>query len=406
LPLSISIIGGGASALMLAATLDPQKFDITIYDANKALGRKFLVAGDGGLNLTHSESPDRFIMRYTPSNFISKAFYSFTNIDLINWLSLRGIQTFVGTSKRVFPKKELKPIDVLNVFLETIKQNKIKIKYQHSLKAFNGKGGLVFEHFNEKIKIKSNFVIFCLGGASWSVTGSKGDWLKMFASNNIQTSVFEASNCAYKVNWDENFIKHHHGKILKNIQLTCQQQSCYGEIVLTKFGIEGSGIYPLSPQIRKQLKENKLALISIDLKPTLSEAQIEEKLCGILKNYNGEQIKKCLNLSSTQIALLKNNTSKTDFLNHKVLPKLIKNLKIELTGLASIEEAISTVGGIELNEINEHFELIKIKNHFVLGEMLNYDAPTGGYLLQSCFSMANYLARHLNEFDSKLASKI
>lgn len=391
---------------MLAATLDAKKYDITIYDANKALGRKFLVAGDGGLNLTHSESPDRFIQRYTPSHFITKAFLSFTNIDLINWLSVRGIQTFVGTSKRVFPKKELKPIDVLNVFLETIKQNKIKIKYQHCLKSFDAKGTLVFEQFDQKIKIKSDFIIFCLGGASWPVTGSKGNWLKMFALHHIQTSAFEASNCAYKVDWDENFIQHHHGKILKNIQLTCQQHTCLGEIVLTKFGIEGSGIYPLSPHLRKQLKENKTVTIHIDLKPTLSEAQIEEKLGSNLKQYKSEQIKKCLNLSSTQMALLKNNSSKADFLNYKVLAKLIKNLTIEVQGLAPIDEAISTVGGIELNEINEHFELNQMKNHFVIGEMLNYDAPTGGYLLQSCFSMAMYLARYLNEFDSKMASKI
>lgn len=393
----VVIIGGGSSALLLGCELDPKKFEVHVFESNAALGRKFLVAGDGGLNLTHSQEAEIFIKQYTPHEFLHNAFSHFNNQSLIKWLNDKGIKTYTGTSGRVFPDKGIKPIDVLNIFIEQLKKNGVFIHTKHQWNGFSNSGELLFLNQNEEIKIRFDIVIFCLGGASWPVTGSKGDWTKHFEQKKIKTEPFIASNCAYQINWDPILIKKIEGKNLKNISITCNNKTHFGEIVITKAGIEGSGIYPLSPQIRSQLLTNNDSEIYIDLKPNTKQEVLYEKIKKLIdKKEFTENLKKDLNLNSTHINLLKAFISKEDFLNPKKLAFYLKNFPLKITGLGPIEDAISTVGGINLKEIDEYFELKKLKSHYCIGEMLDYDAPTGGYLLQSCFSMAKYLSHILN----------
>lgn len=395
---TISIIGGGACALILACELDPKKYSVSVFETNNALGRKFLVAGDGGLNLTHSESENEFIVRYTPHQFFKEAFSYFSNKHFIEWVNAMGIETFVGTSGRVFPKKGIKPIDVLKSFEEKIVKNNVTLNFKHEWKGFADNNGLIFKTAAGNKAIQSDITIFCLGGASWPVTGSKGDWRSLFEIKNVKTNPFLASNCSFKVEWPKNIIKEIEGKPLKNITINCGDKTHVGEIVLTAFGIEGSGIYPLSPQIRAQLKENESAKIYIDLKPHLSADECLKKLESVeTKLSYTENIVKKLNVNKMQMILLKSKMSKTDFLDPLKFVNNLKTLEIQISALGPIEDAISTVGGISLKEISEKFELKKLPNNFVIGEMLDYDAPTGGYLLQSCFSMGKFLADHLNE---------
>lgn len=379
---------------MLGCELNSKKFEISIYEGNQTLGRKFLVAGDGGLNLTHSENVINFIERYTPSSFLQRSFKHFSNVDLIKWINNLGIETFVGTSGRVFPKKGIKPAEVLNIILKKINSNSVNIYTKHVWKGFSN-GHLLFENNGQAIEIKADHIIFCLGGASWPVTGSKGDWTNYFLEKNIKIDPFKASNCAFKINWEKELEKKIEGKILKNISINCGNKTQLGEVTLTKFGIEGSGIYPLSPQIRAQLTKNGKAEISIDLKPSLSPEKIIQKLSSGKKNIT-DTLKTELNLSLQQVQLLKTFVSKEDFLAIDKLADHLKNFKLTLVNTAPINEAISTIGGICLDEIGENFELKKLPDHFTIGEMLDYDAPTGGYLLQSCFSMAKYLADYLD----------
>lgn len=394
---SISIIGGGASALVLASELDSSQFDIHVYEKNTALGRKFLVAGEGGLNFTHSEDKNQFINRYTPFDFLQKAFLNYSNTRYIEWMNALEIETYVGTSGRSFPKRGIKPIQVLEKILNKIRQNKVQIHLKHEWKGFSKSGHLLVQNEKEELEVKSDYIIFCLGGASWPVTGSSGNWLTYFKNKRISVSDFQSSNCAFKVNWEKSHLSKIEGKILKNISISCGEKHHAGEIVLTKFGIEGSGIYPLSPQIREELNRSAKAMIYIDLKPSFPLEKIRQKLHSPSAGKNlTNRLKEELNLSDAQIILLKAQLSKDEFLDLRVLAERIKRLPLTIEGLAPIEEAISTVGGIDLMEINENFELKKLKNNFVIGEMLNYDAPTGGYLLQSCFSMAMDLASHLN----------
>ncbi|HET8964483.1 MAG TPA: NAD(P)/FAD-dependent oxidoreductase, partial [Chitinophagales bacterium] len=216
---SIAIIGGGPSSLMLASVIDTAKYDVTIYEQNKTLGRKFLVAGKGGFNLTHSEEVSSFINHYIPVSFFSGIIQRFDNGDLQQWLKNAGIATYVGTSNRVFPLKEIKPIHVLNAFLNIINQKKINIKTQHKWKGWTINNELLFRNNHMDVFVKSDIVVFALGGASWKVTGSDGSWLSYFEDKGVNTLPFQPSNCSFEIKWPEAFLKIAEGESLKNISI-------------------------------------------------------------------------------------------------------------------------------------------------------------------------------------------
>ncbi len=379
----IAIIGGGPAGLMLAARLDEKKFEVTLYEKNTAPARKFLVAGDGGLNLTHSEPLEQFIKRYTPVSFFEPILRNFSNTDLQEWFKSIGVPTFTGTSKRIFPQKGIKPIEVLNAILKVLKDKNVKIQTNYTWKG---------EEMNADISV------FALGGSSWKVTGSDGAWTGYFKEKGIEIIPFQASNCAFKINWSKNLISLAEGLPLKNISLKSLNVRKEGEVVITAFGMEGSAIYALSPQIRQQLNEHQKAFCYIDLKPSLSLAKLTKFLeSKPANNTMTNYLSGTLNLSKSQMALLKNLTTKEDFTKPETLAAKIKELPLEIVGLGPIDEAISTTGGISLEEIDTNFQLKKWPGHYVIGEMLDWDAPTGGYLLQGSFSMGNNLAEYLNK---------
>jgi uncharacterized flavoprotein (TIGR03862 family) len=389
----IAIIGGGAAAFLLAAFLDPQKFTITIFEKNKTTGRKFLVAGKGGFNLTHSEPIDALIKRYTPNNFLEQALLNFTNTDFRNWLSEIRIPTYIGSSNRIYPKPGIKPIEVLNAIIHALKEKGISIKYEHTFSDWDDNGNPII---NNKT-IQTDYTVFCLGGGSWKVTGSDGNWLDTFSKRNIKTKAFQASNCGYEIEWKSEFIQKHEGTPLKNITISCDNVIQKGEAIITKFGLEGNSIYGLSPQIRKQLDANSKASIFIDFKPSLTLENVYSKIKLSSYRNTTDILKKELKLSTSQIDLLKLYLSKESFINTESLAKNIKKFHLQILHSASIDEAISTVGGIDLKAVSENFELARMPNQFCIGEMLDWDAPTGGYLLQACASTGVFLATYLNQ---------
>jgi uncharacterized flavoprotein (TIGR03862 family) len=391
---SVSIIGGGPAALILAALLDCEKFKVTIYEKNKTLGRKFLVAGKGGFNLTHSEPIGELIARYTPPHFLEKALLNFDNNDFRKWIDSIGIPTYIGSSKRVYPESGIKPITVLNAILNVLDKQGVAIEYQHTWKGWTNENDIVF---NTDTTIKSDYTIFAMGGGSWKVTGSDGTWLDLFERENIPIVPFQSSNCAYRVNWPEDFIMEHEGSPLKNIAISCLNKRQKGEAVITRFGLEGNAIYALSPQIREELESHQKATVFLDMKPTLLYDDLLQKIKKSTFKKTSETLQKEIKMSSAQIGLLKKYLSKETYLNPELLAQNIKKLPIEITDTSLLNDAISTTGGIQLNAVDENFQL-KIKNrNYCIGEMLDWDAPTGGYLLQACFSMGMHLARHLNK---------
>lgn len=337
------------------------------------------------------------IERYEPIEFLQKALTDFSNDDLRSWLNELGIPTMIGSSRRVYPEGEIKPVQVLNALTENMFQRGVSVEQERTWTGWNRRNDLVF---NNVIPVKSDVTVFALGGGSWSITGSDGSWLNFFEEKGVKCAPFEASNCAFKIDWPKDFGKRYAGDPLKNIALSCQSKTQKGEVVLSEFGLEGNAIYALSGLLRNELKENGKAVLTIDLKPMLTEAEVLIKLEKTTLKNTTDALRTDLKLSAVQLAILKQYTSKEEFLDLALLASKVKSLELEITGMAPINDAISTVGGVCTDAVDEHFQLIELKGNYCIGEMLDWDAPTGGYLLQANFSMGKALADHLNEMKS------
>lgn len=391
---TVAIVGGGAAGMATAAHLDQTQFDITIYEKSKAVGRKFLVAGVGGFNLTHAEPIADMIQKYTPHSFLEVPVTKFDNEAVKHWFGEMGIPTFIGSSQRVFPEEQFKPIQVLDAVLEHLQSRGVKIETEKEWLGWQDETELIFK---DGTKVKADYTIYSLGGSSWKVTGSDGLWSKFFEDKNIETVPFQGSNCRFLIQWPEAFVKQYEGSPLKNIAIESDKQYQKGEVVISKNGIEGNAVYALSPRIRTQLKKDGQAIVNLDLKPAWTKVQILSKMTQKQNDKITDVLRNTIKLSKVQIALLKALTSKEEFSDIKTLIKKIKRLPLVIHALSPIDEAISTVGGIALTELNDQFELKKMPSHFVIGEMLDWDAPTGGYLLQGCFSMGVFVAQKIND---------
>ena len=388
----VIIVGGGAGGLMTAMHLN-SSFDVTIIEKQKSIGRKLLVAGNGGFNLTNDCSGVELSSKYFPSYLLENCLNLFSPKDLRTFLFSLGIETYVGTSGRVFPKEGIKPNDVLAAFKLKLKENNVLLKLNHAFISFSNNQLEVLNDKNKKEYFSFDYCVFALGGASWSKTGSDGKWTSIFDLNNIGIVPFQASNCGVNIAWNPSILKFYEGKPLKNISFTVADKTIKGEGLITAYGLEGNAVYPLIGEVRKQLEINKTAQIHIDFKPNNTIEDLLLKMKGkSYKNYA-----KALNLAPLEMALLKSYTTKTDFLDLTSFIQMVKNLEIPITDLRPVEEAISTVGGIELDSIQSDFSIKNRANTFIIGEMLDWDAPTGGFLLQACFSMGYAVANTINK---------
>ncbi len=389
---TVAIIGGGASALSAAAFIDEDQFHVSIYEKNKSLGRKFLVAGDGGFNLTHSETISSMKTRYSPQSFLDETLDQFTNTDFCAWLEKIGIPTFVGSSGRIYPEKGIKPITVLTHIMDELNRKQVAINVNHSWKNWGESNELIFDN---GLKIAADYVLFSLGGSSWKVTGSDGSWLSTFEEKGIETRPFLSSNCAYRIDWSDDFLEKNAGEAIKNCSIRCGKRTQKGEVVVTEFGLEGNAIYALTPEIQQELDAHGSATIYLDFKPTVHMAELHDRL--VMSTLSTTEIlKRKIKLSAVQIHLLKSYLSKEEFTTIDLLAEKIKAFPLTVIAAAPLDEAISTTGGIDLGAVNASFELKTMNNTFCMGEMLDWNAPTGGYLLQACFSMGVRVARELN----------
>jgi uncharacterized flavoprotein (TIGR03862 family) len=387
----VIIIGGGPSALIAADFLS-NECDVEIYEKEKKSGQKFLVAGKGGFNLTNSLTGIALTKKYSPTEFLKDAILNFDSKEVRAWLSSLEIETFVGTSGRVFADKTHKPIEVLENINQSLLKKNVKINTKHKFIGFDNDNLPIITCNNTRILLRADYYIFALGGASWSITGSDGKWLDLFESIGVKTIPFEPSNCGINISWPKLFLTHHVGKPLKNIQISVGEIKFRGEAVITEYGLEGNSIYPCIPKIREDLR-NGNAYIYIDFKPNNTH---DELLSKIKKGgTSSKDYKRVLNLSSHELALLKAFTSKEDFLSTSKFLNSLKSQLLKIDSLRPIEEAISTIGGIDLQEINSNFSLKKYPKFYIIGEMADWDAPTGGFLLQGCFSMGMQAARSI-----------
>lgn len=392
----INIYGGGATAIFFLSKLENYSdYHINLYTNKSTIGSKFLVAGKGGFNLTNACLAENLPSFYVPSHFLKSALIKYNNQDFIEHLKHIGIPTFIGSSKRVFPLQGIKPIEVLNAFKKSFTEN-VQIFYNYNFIGFTPKG-IKIQHQEKELELEADYHIFALGGASWSVTGSKGDWLQYFTKEKIKTQPFSSCNSGIELDHQfQEFCDLYQGKSIKNIDIHFQNQKIKGEFNITSYGLEGNAIYPLSLYITRHFRENSddKKDFFIDFKPQWSKEKIENKILNS-SSPNITKALKSLNLSKESIQFIKAGTSKSDWKLDNIA-NLVKAFKVKFSKLRNIEESISSSGGIDINELNQRFELIKKPTYYCLGEMVDWDTRTGGFLLQACYSMASTLANHLN----------
>lgn len=374
--MNIAVVGTGPAALMAGSQFLLRGNQVTFFEHKKAAGRKFLVAGHGGFNLSHAEETEIFLSRYSHDE-IRNCVRRFDNAQLVEWLKKIGIETYKGSTGKIFPMKGTKPIQVLKAWLAWLERQGGVFNYEHRMTDFTSES-LLIENAAGSQWLSFDLIVLALGGGSWSKTGSDAAWVKLFESKGIETVPLQASNAGMNYGFQSSPEKFA-GTVIKNIALSHGNLSRKGEITITEYGFEGAPVYYLNGSFRKHPEEP----VYIDFKPQWSEAQVLE----IIRNAkNASEGLKQLKLSKAAIWLVKNALSKADFIQPELLASKIKHFSLHIQSLRPIEEAISTSGGVSWKAVNEDLSLKKFPHVRICGEMLDWDAPTGGYLLQACFA--------------------
>jgi uncharacterized flavoprotein (TIGR03862 family) len=382
----VAIIGGGPAG-MIAASVLASHAEVDLYERQRTVGRKFLVAGDGGLNLTNATEGEAHLAHYSPQERLRPIITAFGPNELRAWFSSLGVETYVGSSGRVFPQRGLRPAEVLQRLRAHLNERGVRIHTEHAFVGFDPHARPLIEAAGTRMVLDHPCCLFALGGASWPVTGSTGDWLDHFAAISVATVPFAASNCGVEVPLPE-ALRIHAGKPLKNIRASAGLHALRGELTITAQGVEGNAIYPLVPVLREALLNGGTAELVIDLKPDLSEEAITERL----RSTRWNERPAALRLDRTAMAFFKAFTPKQRYLDGNCWAADLKAVRVPVNGLRPIPEAISTVGGIALSEVAPDLSLLRYPHLFVAGEMLDTDAPTGGFLLQGAFAMGYHAA--------------
>ena len=386
----ILIVGGGPAGLMAADFASRSGVEVTLADSMPTFGRKFLMAGKSGLNLTMYEDDITFQTRIIHNNTtIEKALEEFGPIEVIEWANSLGIKTFVGSTGRVFPT-EMKASPLLRNWISRLDELGVSRQNRWKLKSISNKVA-TFETPQGLLNKSADGIVLALGGASWPKLGSNGDWKSLFDPAELES--FQASNCSFIVKWSIKMSKYF-GQPLKSIKLSAGSQSSRGEIIISQKGIEGGGIYSLSAQLKKGED------LILDLLPDWDNDKIL-KLLTIPwgKSSSSNILRKRLKLEPIKQAILREFAMDV-FKEPALLTKSIKSLKIPLNGTGPIKTAISTSGGVKMGSIDENFMLRSRPGVFCAGEMLDWDAPTGGYLITTCLATGRMAGKRAVQFVS------
>ena len=386
----ILIVGGGPAGLMAADFASRSGVKVTLVDSMPTFGRKFLMAGKSGLNLTMNEDDVTFRTRIIQNNTtIEKALEEFGPIEVIEWANSLGIKTFVGSTGRVFPT-EMKASPLLRNWISRLDELGVSRQNRWKLKSLSNKVA-TFETPQGLLNESADGIVLALGGASWPKLGSNGDWKSLFDPAEVES--FQASNCSFVVKWSMKMSKYF-GQPLKSIKLSAGSQSSRGEIIISQKGIEGGGIYSLSAQLKKGED------LILDLLPDWDNGKILKLLTMPWgKSSSSNVLRKRLKLEPVKQAILREFAMDV-FKEPALLTKSIKSLKIPLNGTGPIQTAISTSGGMKMGSIDENFMLRSRPGVFCAGEMLDWDAPTGGYLITTCLATGRMAGKRAVQFVS------
>jgi uncharacterized flavoprotein (TIGR03862 family) len=394
---NVTVIGGGPAGLIAAEVLARAGAAVTVYDQMPSLGRKFLMAGRGGLNLTHSEDLVTFLTRYGDIDpRLRAAIEAFPPQALRAWSDSLGQETFVGSSGRVFPTS-LKTSPLLRTWLLRLGNLGVAVKLRHRWDGWDDDGNPRFSAGGETISVVPDAIVLALGGASWPKLGSDARWAAILAEQKIAVTPLQPANCGFTVVWSE-VLRGFAGQPLKRIGVSFAGRSARGEAMITEQGLEGGAVYALSSPLRDAIAKHGETTLTIDLLPDVDVKKLGERLSAprgkqSLSNF----LRKATHLSAAALSLTREGAmmkgANLAAMSGREIAGLIKAVPVKLTGVQPIATAISTAGGIAFDELDEHFMLKKCPGVFVAGEMLDWDAPTGGYLLQATFATGIAAAR-------------
>ncbi len=384
-----AVIGGGPAGLMAAEALADAGVAVTVYDRMPSLGRKFLMAGRGGLNLTHTDERARFLARYgAAADRLRDAIAAFSPDDLRAWSEGLGQPTFVGSSGRVFPQS-MKASPLLRAWLRRLDGKGVRVALRHCWTGWDAQGRLRFaDAHGDEIIVAADVTVLALGGASWPKLGADGGFADILAREGIAVARLRPANSGFLADWSETFRERFAGQPLKRIALSAGETTLRGEAMIADYGLEGGGVYAVSAALRAAIETQGHAMLTIDLLPDVPLDELTKKLAlprG--KQSLSTFLRKAVHLSPPAIGLAQEIASgKLGELTPAAMAQMLKAVPVRLTGTAPLARAISTAGGIAFDEIDAHFMLRRKPGVFAAGEMLDWEAPTGGYLLQACFA--------------------
>lgn len=395
----VVVIGAGPAGLMAAEVLAAQGLSVSVYDAMPSAGRKFLQAGRGGLNISHSLAIDEFLVNYgDASAWLTPMIRAFDAVAIQSWMRTFGIDSFVGSSGRIFPSDK-KAAPLLRVWLHQLRQLGVIFHMKHRFVGWQGQALLLDSPTGQKA-IQADAVVFALGGASWPQLGSKGDWLNDFAQLGIDVAPFRPANCSFKVAWSEHIKQHYAGSPIKPVVLNYEDihGHCHrrqGELILSASGLESGLIYGYSALLRDAIEVNGPQIIHLDLLPSLSLEQVRQKLAQAPQRLSlSNKLTTALKLSAVKVALIQESLkAEANPPSVQLIAERLKYYPVQLTGTGLLAEAISSAGGVRASALDEQLMLTTKPGVFCVGEMLDWEAPTGGYLLTASLATARWGAQ-------------
>lgn len=397
-PPTVSVIGGGPAGLAAAETLAAAGVAVNLFDAMPSVGRKFLLAGVGGLNLTHTEEFVRFVARYGErAPEVGEWLAGFTAGDLRAWAAGLGVDTFVGSSGRVFPTA-MKAAPLLRAWLKRLRANGVKLHVRHRWLGWDDDGALVFAHPEGTSKLKADATVLALGGASWSRLGSDGAWQALLTARGVAIAPLKPANCGFDARLSDYFFAHFAGQPVKSVSLgfvdaSGRLHARRGELMVSNTGLEGSLIYALSAGLRDTLAAQGQLGVTLDLAPDKSAQRVLDEVAHPRGSRSlASHLQSRAGLKGVKLALLREVLGADGMKDMTRLAATIKALPLTLTSARPLDEAISTAGGVRFDALDENLQLRAVPRVFCAGEMLDWEAPTGGYLLTACFASGHAVA--------------
>lgn len=396
---TVAIVGGGPAGLMAAEVLSNAGVSIDLYDAMPSVGRKFLLAGKGGLNLTHSEAAEPFLARYAvQQHTLQPIISSFDAAALRSWCDALGVPTFVGSSGRVFPVS-MKAAPLLRAWLHRLRTQGVRFHMRHAWRGWHEDGSLRFDHRDSSLSVHADATLLALGGGSWARLGSNGAWVPWLQDRSIDVAPLQPANCGFDIAWSAHFREKFAGQPLKSVAVNYLGEdgvshSRIGECIITENGIEGSLIYAMSALLRDRITQHGSVQIALDLAP----GKNAERILAEVSHPRGSRslsshLQSRVGITGIKAGLLRELLSKEDFNMPHRLAAAIKSLPLTLTATRPIDEAISSAGGVRFDALDAHLMTRAVSGLFIAGEMLDWEAPTGGYLLTACFATGRHAAQ-------------